>query len=178
MAQLKDEVIQMIERLPDDAGISDIMAELYFRQRVDAGLKELDEGKGISHDQIARTPGEVAKLVWSPRSVADLTEICGVHRPRFSSLLPTLCTEGHYRGGEPCAISRSSGRVVPEYQRPDLRELIFQNYRIVYRVKTDYVEVAAVVHGARLLSKRCAASIRKTHFPPASSSAVILHFAL
>ena len=52
MAQLKDEVIQMIERLPDDTGISDIMAELYFRQRVDAGLKELDEGKGISHDQV------------------------------------------------------------------------------------------------------------------------------
>jgi predicted transcriptional regulator len=52
VAQLKDEVIQMIERLPDDAGISDIMAELYFRQRVDAGLKELDEGKGISHDQV------------------------------------------------------------------------------------------------------------------------------
>jgi hypothetical protein len=52
MAQLKDEVIRMIERLPDDAGISDIMAELYFRQRVDAGLKELDEGKGISHDQV------------------------------------------------------------------------------------------------------------------------------
>jgi hypothetical protein len=52
VAQLKDEVIQMIERLPDDAGISDIMAGLYFRQRVDAGLKELDEGKGISHDQV------------------------------------------------------------------------------------------------------------------------------
>jgi plasmid stabilization system protein ParE len=45
------------------------------------------------------------------------------------------------------------GRIVPEYQRPDLRELIFQNYRIVYRVKTDGVEVAAVVHCARLLSE-------------------------
>jgi plasmid stabilization system protein ParE len=45
------------------------------------------------------------------------------------------------------------GRVVPEYQRPDIRELVFQNYRIVYRVKTDCVEIAAVVHGARLLSE-------------------------
>ena len=48
MPKLKNEVIQMIERLPDDAGIADIMAELYFRLKVETGLKELDEGKGIT----------------------------------------------------------------------------------------------------------------------------------
>ena len=47
MPQVKNEVIQMIERLPDDAGITDIIAELYFRLKVEAGLKEFDEGKGI-----------------------------------------------------------------------------------------------------------------------------------
>jgi predicted transcriptional regulator len=52
VTQIKEEVIQMIEELPDDAGIADIMAELYFRQKVDEGLKELDEGKGISHEQV------------------------------------------------------------------------------------------------------------------------------
>ncbi len=46
--RLETEVIQMIERLPDDAGIADIMAELYFRLKVETGLKELDEGKGIT----------------------------------------------------------------------------------------------------------------------------------
>lgn len=48
MPKVKNEVIQMIKRLPDDAGIADIMAELYFRLKVETGLKELDEGKGIS----------------------------------------------------------------------------------------------------------------------------------
>ncbi len=48
MPKVKNEVIQMIERLPDDAGIADIMAELYFRLKVETGLKELDEGKGIT----------------------------------------------------------------------------------------------------------------------------------
>ena len=48
MSRLKNEVIQMIERLPDDAGIADIMAELYFTLKVETGLKELDEGKGIT----------------------------------------------------------------------------------------------------------------------------------
>ncbi|MBM3332849.1 hypothetical protein FJY68_13545 [candidate division WOR-3 bacterium] len=48
MSKVKNEVIAMIERLPDDAGIADIMAELYFRLKVETGLKELDEGKGIT----------------------------------------------------------------------------------------------------------------------------------
>jgi len=47
MSQVKDDVIKMIERLPEDSGVADIMAELYFRLKVETGLKELDEGKGI-----------------------------------------------------------------------------------------------------------------------------------
>ena len=48
---IKEEVIKMIEGLPEDITISDIMAELYFRQNVDAGLKEFDEEKGISNEE-------------------------------------------------------------------------------------------------------------------------------
>jgi predicted transcriptional regulator len=48
----KEEVLKMIEQLPDEASVADIMAELYFRQKVDAGLQELDQGKGIPHEQV------------------------------------------------------------------------------------------------------------------------------
>ena len=44
------------------------------------------------------------------------------------------------------------GRVVPEFKGYDLREVIYQNYRIIYRVKEssgDDIEILAVVHGAR-----------------------------
>ena len=43
------------------------------------------------------------------------------------------------------------GAKVPEYDRDDLRERIFQNYRIVYRLHRQTVEVVSIVHGARLL---------------------------
>ena len=52
MGKLKENVIKMIRRMPDDVSLADIMAELYFRQKVDEGLRELDEGKGIPHDQV------------------------------------------------------------------------------------------------------------------------------
>ncbi len=48
-------------------------------------------------------------------------------------------------------IFPESGRIVPEYNRKDLREIIFQNYRIVYRIKSDAVEVVTITHGARLM---------------------------
>jgi len=64
--RLKNEVIQMIERLPDDAGIADIMAELYFRLKVETGLKELGRGQRYLADRRPRPTQEVAQLIWSP----------------------------------------------------------------------------------------------------------------
>ena len=44
------------------------------------------------------------------------------------------------------------GREVPEYARPDVREVIVRPYRIVYRlVAADEVHILTVHHGARLL---------------------------
>ena len=40
-----------------------------------------------------------------------------------------------------------SGRVVPEFLRDDLRELVEPPYRLLYRIREDAVEVLAVVHG-------------------------------
>ncbi len=47
MAGVKHQVIQMIQSLPEDVTIDDVMTELYFKLQVDAGLRKLDEGKGI-----------------------------------------------------------------------------------------------------------------------------------
>ena len=52
MVGVKEQVIQMIQSLPEDITIDDIMAELYFKLQVDAGLEELDAGKGIPHEEV------------------------------------------------------------------------------------------------------------------------------
>ncbi|MCG6538147.1 MAG: hypothetical protein L7F78_26395 [Syntrophales bacterium LBB04] len=52
MAIIKEEVIKMIQNMPQDTSIEDVMAELYFRYQVDEGLKQLDEGKGIPHEEV------------------------------------------------------------------------------------------------------------------------------
>lgn len=44
-----------------------------------------------------------------------------------------------------------SGRIVPEHERDDVRELIESPYRIIYRLLPEYIDVLAVMHGSRLL---------------------------
>ena len=44
-----------------------------------------------------------------------------------------------------------SGRVLPEFDDPAIREILFGNYRIIYRLKGDIAEILTVYHGARLL---------------------------
>jgi plasmid stabilization system protein ParE len=41
------------------------------------------------------------------------------------------------------------GRVVPEAESPQVREVIEWPYRIIYRVRTETIEVIAVVHVRR-----------------------------
>ncbi|NNN05496.1 MAG: hypothetical protein HKL90_06315 [Elusimicrobia bacterium] len=48
----KEAVLKMISALPDEATLSDIMAELYFRQKVDTGRQQLRRGQGISHAKV------------------------------------------------------------------------------------------------------------------------------
>lgn len=43
------------------------------------------------------------------------------------------------------------GRTVPEISNPDIRELIFKKYRIVYRVKGNSLYILTVFEGHRLL---------------------------
>ena len=54
MSGVKQQVIQMIQSLPENVTMDDIITELYFKLKVDAGLKELDEGKGIPHEDVEK----------------------------------------------------------------------------------------------------------------------------
>jgi len=50
----KEQVIEKIRALPESTTVDDIMDELLFRIQIDHGLRELDEGKGIPHEEVKR----------------------------------------------------------------------------------------------------------------------------
>lgn len=45
------------------------------------------------------------------------------------------------------------GRKVPEAEQDQIRELIFQNYRIIYLIRSNHVYIVTVIHGNRDLTQ-------------------------
>jgi addiction module RelE/StbE family toxin len=92
----------------------------------------------------------MAQVSWSPSSLLDLESIAEFIS-RDSIQYASLLVQRIVSHVEKLSEFPLSGRVVPEYGREDLREFLFENYRIVYRLQGESIQVAAVVHGARLL---------------------------
>jgi predicted transcriptional regulator len=51
MSSVKEKVIEIIGKLPEDADYDEIMAEIYFKQKLDKSLEQIEEGKVISHEE-------------------------------------------------------------------------------------------------------------------------------
>jgi predicted transcriptional regulator len=51
MSAAKEEVIHILERLPDDASLDDIQYHIYVRQKIDHGLEDLEAGRTLSEDE-------------------------------------------------------------------------------------------------------------------------------
>jgi len=45
-----------------------------------------------------------------------------------------------------------AGRIVPEFDEKNIREVFAYSYRIVYRVESRTVTIAAVIHGKRMFA--------------------------
>lgn len=54
MQTAKESVRKLIDRLPDQATWEDIMYELYVKQKIEAGLKAVEEGRTIPHEEMKR----------------------------------------------------------------------------------------------------------------------------
>jgi predicted transcriptional regulator len=55
---VKQSVIHLIEGLPRDVTIADIVAELYLHEKVQEGLRQLDDGQGVDHEDAKQRLGK------------------------------------------------------------------------------------------------------------------------
>lgn len=89
------------------------------------------------------------RVVWSPLAIERAAEAAryiarerpGTAEQWVTDLFATVGTLTKFP---------ERGRRVPEVDRPDLRELLFGGYRVVYRVEAKRVSVLTVRHGRRL----------------------------
>jgi predicted transcriptional regulator len=54
MNTVKQSAIKAIQNLPENSSYEDIMEKLFFMEKVESGLKEIEEGKTISHEDVKK----------------------------------------------------------------------------------------------------------------------------
>ena len=54
MQSAKESARSAIDRLSDQATWEDVMYELYVKQKIEAGLKAVEEGRTIPHEEMKR----------------------------------------------------------------------------------------------------------------------------
>jgi toxin ParE1/3/4 len=90
------------------------------------------------------------KVIISPSAQSDLSDIVAYvarHNPEAALRLGNaLIARAEFLGQFP-----EIGRVVPEFGRADLREMIYRSYRIIYRIPSEprVLEVVRFWHAAR-----------------------------
>lgn len=52
MKTAKDEVLEILKNVPDDASLEEIQYRIYVRQKIDRGLEDVRNGRTISHKEM------------------------------------------------------------------------------------------------------------------------------
>jgi len=90
------------------------------------------------------------KIIWSPLAIDRASEIAqyiALDKPAAAdNWINTLFS----KVGQ-LMLSPKSGRVVPEIGDEQFRELIYGNYRILYRIEKKQVPILTVRHGKQIL---------------------------
>jgi toxin ParE1/3/4 len=91
----------------------------------------------------------VNSLRWTEQAANDLASI-RAYIERDSPRYAQLVVERLVQRAERIAEFPMAGRVVPELQRADVREVISGSYRIVYSIEGEFQHVLTVFRSSRL----------------------------
>ena len=89
------------------------------------------------------------KLRWLPLALRDLDEIRRYIARDNAAAARHWVTRLQARARDAASMPMA-GRVVPELEQDDVREVLLRSYRIVYRVLGEEVHVLTVFEGRRL----------------------------
>jgi plasmid stabilization system protein ParE len=91
------------------------------------------------------------KVFWTNKAIEQLKAVHNYHAqisPEYANRLVDLIT----KRSEQIGNFPNSGRMLPEINLEQIREIIEANYRVIYYVGVDRIDVLTVVHGQQKLS--------------------------
>jgi len=94
----------------------------------------------------------MAQIRWTCQALDDVEAITR-YIARDSTYYAQMFAVKTFEAVRQIEIFPKSGRVVPEINQENIREILLGNYRIIYRLKDGFVEILTVYHSSRLLNK-------------------------
>jgi len=88
------------------------------------------------------------RVIWAHAAETDLEAAAEyVHRdsPAYAASFVNRALEA----GRSLTDFAERGRIVPEFEDENIREIFIYGYRLIYRVEDDRVSVVALIHGRR-----------------------------
>ena len=89
-------------------------------------------------------------IVWSPLAVDRISEIAGYiaqDKPSAAEKwIKTIFSKVEQLKSDP-----EIGRIVPEIRNNQFRELIYGNYRVIYRIEAEQISILTIRHGKQIL---------------------------
>jgi addiction module RelE/StbE family toxin len=90
------------------------------------------------------------KIVWSPLAIDRATEIADyIAQDKPSAAEKWIDTI--FLMVDRLKTSPEIGRIVPEINNSQFREIIFGNYRIIYRIEKNRISILTIRHGKQVL---------------------------
>jgi plasmid stabilization system protein ParE len=90
------------------------------------------------------------KIIWSPLAIDRASEIAAyIAQDKPSAAEKWINTV--FSKIEQLESSPEIGRVVPEIRNDQFRELIYGNYRIIYRIEKKQISILTIRHGKQIL---------------------------
>lgn len=90
------------------------------------------------------------KVIWSELAIERTTEIAK-YMAQENPAAAERWVEAFFDRVKQLADFPKSGRRVPEINRPNVREIFFQNYRLIYKIEAEWVIILTVRHDRQLL---------------------------
>ncbi|MBA4417668.1 MAG: plasmid stabilization protein [Syntrophus sp. (in: bacteria)] len=90
------------------------------------------------------------KIIWSPLAIDRLSEIA-TYIAQENPTAAEKWVDTVFRKVEDLQNFPESGMVIPETENKTIRELIYGNYRLIYRLEEKRISVLTVRHGKQVL---------------------------
>jgi len=95
----------------------------------------------------------MAEIIWSELAKDHLQEIDS-YISKGSPFYSIIFIDKLIASIDKLRLFPRCGRIVPEFQKENLREIFFHKYRVVYSIDDDIVKILAIIHGAMDIQKR------------------------